>query len=220
VVQSSAVDLSNIKINGQPLTDQQKFSFEHSPMFQYGGSSMTLYLKGDRARIESPAFTIISDNVAKTTTNLDTTNKTYWVTPLSDAAAAQLLKRYQINVQDLGTTQQILGYDCHGYDVTITEPHMTMDIKLWTAQGLYHLPQGSAVGNPWLDAYKEKVSGFPLKTVVTMSNPIFGLATTTTEVQSISKAPLPDSLFAPPADYKQVAPPSLPPSFKSPLSAQ
>lgn len=207
-VETTKIDLSQMTINGQPLTDQQLDVIKSMPMFKNGGMQATLYVKGTRTRIETPMAVAITDSVAKTVTTLNPADKTYFVQPVPDAHSNPMISKAKVTVNDLNTTKKILGYTCHGFQLTMNIGLGVFDATLWAAPDVGPLPTGVSTGNPQLDTIMGKVNGFPLEMDGAISSDMFGKAGMSYLVASIATDPLPDTLFAPPADFTKVDAPA------------
>lgn len=109
-----------------------------------------------------------------------------------------------------GEKEKILGYDCAKY--VVTSKHGTTDLWLTEQLGSFTAmtpPPGpgggpAAGGGAALPAWAKALEGksfFPMRIV---SHGQAGAEETRMEVESVEPQSLPDSLFAPPADYRKL----------------
>lgn len=128
----------------------------------------------------------------------------YMTIPIQEAEAAAQQRAAHGQLEKTGQTDKILGYVCELF--TLKENGKTTE--LWLADGLGSF-MGLGGGNPfggrptpktaWEQALAGK-TGFPLRVIERAAG---GKENSRMEVTKIDPSPLPDSLFAPPADYQR-----------------
>ena len=156
--------------------------------------------------------------------------KMYMVMPMKGAVnrAAEAAGTHDAKVVKTGETETILGYLCEKY--VTTEKNDTVEMwvtdKLGTFMGMSAQGGGSPMGGmfggggrgkrsgggaSWEEAIKGKEGFFPLRVVGKNAK---GKETFRMEAKSVEPGSLPDSLFAPPADYQKFQMPSLGDMFR------
>ncbi len=156
--------------------------------------------------------------------------KMYMLMPMKGAVnrAAETAGSHDAKVVKTGETETILGYLCEKY--ITTEKNETVEMwvtdKLGTFMGMSAQGGGSPMsgmfggggrgkrggaGAGWEEAIKGKEGFFPLRVVGKNAK---GKETFRMEAKSIEPGSLPDSLFAPPADFQKFQMPNLGDMFR------
>ena len=197
-------------------------------------SSVTMFYKGNKTRTEAGDRVTIFDgervlllNPAKKTYQAIPKNAG---ADMANPMMAMMDIKASVDVKATGKTQTIQGKQAKQYVMTMTMklgmkqgaegeapelPSFTTRTELWTAEfpGVALSPSmakqnmpGGIASMPFVKDMTEKlktIKGIPLLT--TMNQEIMGKKMNMIlKTVSLSEAPLPDSLFAPPAGYKQV----------------
>ncbi|HVU33065.1 MAG TPA: DUF4412 domain-containing protein [Opitutaceae bacterium] len=201
-------------------------AFEGKVTMQMTGSRgrsmpMTFSVKPGFTRIDMSAHDhtvgVIIDQAKRETTILMPQQKMYMVRPMpaEDASApAQGGSGGNVSVEKTGVHEKILGYDTTKYIAKTSEgtTELWVTDELGTFMGL-----GNGGGNPmagafggrqpaqggghaWEGAFRGK-NMFPLRVTTTNAQ---GTETFRMEATSVEKVSLPDSVFAPPADYRKL----------------
>lgn len=170
---------------------------------------MTFNLKSGLARIDvetgGHSFSAIMDSAKQQMTMLMPEQHMYMVRPMPKPAPTTDNKKAEdVGIEKTDEHAKILGYDTTKY--VAKTPQGTTEIwvtdQLGTFPGIN--PGPGRPGRParqqaWEEAFRGK-DAFPLRVVGTSAE---GKETNRMEVTSIEKVSLPDSLFAPPADYQE-----------------
>jgi hypothetical protein len=182
-----------------------------SPDSKGGPQSMDMSIKEGYMRMDFSSSrgsgAMITDLKNRQIIMLMTQQKMYMVRPIpqpdQQGAAPQPRAQQQASLQKTGVTETILGYECTKYIVT-GEKGTT---ELWVTDQLgtfFGLAHGGGPGSrpqapqEWESALKGG-NFFPMR-VVTSEN---GREKFRLEVTSVEKTSLPDSVFAPPDDYRK-----------------
>lgn len=198
-----------------PATAQ---SFEGRVVFRMTAEGksqdMRFALKNGRSRIEisnqQGMGAMIMDPAKREQIVLLDQQKMYLAMAMPDVAATtnNTGKNEETTLTKTGETEKILGYTAEKYLAT----HKNTTTELWLAEGLGHFtafgagnPMASGRGGPptpqgWERALAHK-GLFPLRVITrdAAKKELFKL-----EATSVEKQALPDSLFAPPADYRKL----------------
>jgi hypothetical protein len=183
-------------------------------------------MKGDKVRMDTNArgqtMGMIMDLTKQEMTILMPEQNMYMVMSMKKAVD-QAMEKAGANTADVevtGKTETILGYKCSQILVkdkgTVTEA--------WVAEGLGSFMgmapggggggmfgRGKPANSPkWEEVLKNK-GGFPLRVI---SRDASGKQVSKMEATKIEPGSLPDSLFAPPADYQKFAMPDMGGMFK------
>lgn len=172
----------------------------------------TIYVKGNKARfdLKNPGTYMILDLTAKKFYMVNTEKKEVAEGP-SDFIRNSGAMMNQMGKTDTklteGTTKVIAGYKCKEFHLTSNSQMMNLDSTIWMTQD---------VDTKELDPYKEvmqesfksilgadlaKLQGLTVASQSKMT--MMGkTVNTSTELQSLSRKTIPDSVFAIPADYK------------------
>jgi Domain of unknown function (DUF4412) len=185
-----------------------------------GGSDMTIKVKGDKARIDvSPKFTTIIDSKTGEIVNLMNDRKTVMrISADKMRAAADMIGKFNANATNpekgkltpTGKKEKVAGYDVEEYVYAMPDFKATY----WIAP---NYPDSAAIlkelqslnsdlwqtNNLRLPDYRD-FPGLPVKTIVST-----GDSTVTTTVVSVSKAPLDESEFSVPKDFKEMKIPEM-----------
>ena len=199
-----------LKITGQDMPSKR--SGGDSPMF------ITQFLKGGLMRMEMEMDggkvmgAQIIDPVKREMTMMMPEQKMYMVMkmPAGQPTATSAAPQSDVDFVRTGVTEKILGYKCE----KIIIKHKNGEAEVWGAEGLGTYKSMSAGGPMGRRAPKSAWEGvlaehgfFPLRMI---SRDKSGKEQMRMEVVSVDKQSLPDSMFAPPADYEKFAMPSIP----------
>ena len=208
VVQTTHLDNPQLKAYEETMTPQQKAQMAHSgnPLFQSGPQQTTLYTQGAKTRLDIGFVTYLVDSAAHQTSAINRRTHTYTVQSYHAPATAGA----QVTVKDTKQTKVIAGHLCRHYLTTATlasQPGTLIQGDIWAASDI---PQPSALtaGSGPLAALQSqfsKIKGYPLKSSLVVTGSPLGNTTVQTSVVSVSKAPLPSSLFTVPAGYTKSA---------------
>jgi hypothetical protein len=208
IVQTTQFDSPQLKAYEETMTPQQKAAMAKSgnPLFQSGPQQTTLYEQGARTRIDVGFMTYLVDSATHQTSAVNRRNHTYTVQAYRAPAAGA----GQVTVKDTKQTKLIAGHLCRHYFTTAmlaSQPGTVIQGDIWAASDI---PQPSALtaGSGPLAALQSqfrKIKGYPLKSTLTVTGSPLGNTTVQTSVVSVSKAPLPSSIFAVPAGYAKAA---------------
>jgi hypothetical protein len=187
------------------------------PIMGQPGKDMTLtqYYKGPKSRIDiSPTSYMIIDTAEGKMYTVDTTKKT--VTVMSREMLAKTVEMgmsmmggSNFNVNKTGKTQTINGYKCEEY--TVTSPNMNIDAWVTQDVDIKELEAFRGFGQDLIGKAMASLPGLSIKSeskINLMGQEITG----NSEVTSVTKDPVPASMFVIPADYqvKEMAMPKIP----------
>lgn len=184
-------------------------------------SAMTIRIKGDKARMETtPQISTIIDSRTGDVVNLmHDSHKVVRVSGDRAKAMAEMATKLASKgaettvapkLAPTGRKEKIAGYDAEEY--VAESPHYTAHYWVSTTypdaaalmQQLQAItPRSWTAGNASLPDYRD-LPGFPLRTEISM-----GGKQIVSTLKSISREPLPDTLFVAPADYKEMKLPDL-----------
>jgi hypothetical protein len=192
------------------------------------GSTSTTYIGENKLRtVEGDTETIV-DYASGEITFLDTKKKTYWTTTPAqlEAQFAELSKALEglpmvdklfgaageVEVQKLGTTQQVAGYTCSDYRISMGDAYVfqlcaTPDLKppldVHTARRVMFASMGPMAGKMGrLFDEMSKIEGLALVSDFTMT--LMGRTITTrTRATEVQVGPIPASTFEIPAGFKK-----------------
>jgi hypothetical protein len=192
------------------------------------GSTSTTYMGKDKLRtVEGDSDTIVDYQTGELTF-IDTKKKSYWVTTPQQLEAKftelnELLKNMpmvdqifgkasEVEVKNLGTTQQVAGYTCDDYRIAMGDAYVfqlcaASDLKVPTdvhaARRVMFANMGPMAGRIGkLFDEMSKIEGLPL--VSSFSMTMMGRTMSTeTRATEVKLGPIPDSTFAIPAGFKQ-----------------
>ncbi len=209
VVQTTRIDNPQLKAYEETMTPQQKAQMAHSgnPLFQSGPQQTTVYVHGTQTRADIGSLTYLIDGAAHKTTTLNRRNHTYSVQPYHALAAGSGTK---VVVKATGQTKTIAGHLTRRYLLTTTlasQPGTVIQGDIYAAPDVPQPPLLSTGAGPFavLQSQFRKVKGYPLSSILTITGSPLGNTTVATSVVSVSKAPLPASLFSVPAGYTKAA---------------
>jgi len=173
---------------------------------------MQYSIKGDKIRMELPGkqgMAMIMDSSKKEMTTIMDAQKMYMTMKMPDSAIQTMEKKAEnVTLEKTSETEKILGYTATKYISTSADGKT----ELWLAEGLGSFmsmnPQNPMAGGrgasaPQPQAWERALAGkdlFPLR-VVGMKN---GKESFRMEVTAIDKQSLPDALFVPPAEYRDM----------------
>ncbi|MBU0715358.1 MAG: DUF4412 domain-containing protein [Verrucomicrobia bacterium] len=185
------------------------------------GSTMTMKMKGQKARIDfsDKLISSIVDLKSKKLFFLDHKQKQVMVMPLEFMQSMLALSAPETAtgqdksvIQKTGKVQAINGYTCEEY---AGSSGGGTTIRCWIANAsdasemepfrVYAQDAFKATSFGGLAAMKGLIVRSE-STVLTKDKPV----TSRTELQSLSKAPISDAVFSPPADYTVMGMPALP----------
>ena len=208
VVQSSRIDNPQLKAYEDTMTPQQKAQMAHSgnPLFQSGPQQTTLYVQGVHTRLDIGAITYLVNSASRQTDVINRRTRTYSAQPYRAPAAGQI----SVTVKDTKQSKLIGGHLCRHYLTTATlasQPGTVIQGDIWAATDIPQPQALSAGSGPFaaLQSQFRKIKGFPLNSSLTVTGSPLGNTTVRTSLVSVSKAPLPASLFAVPSGYTKSA---------------
>ena len=203
------------------LTVVQNLEASAMPTESGKGSTMTMKIKGQKARIDFSGMPVSSiiDLKSKKLFFLDHKQKQVMVMPLEFIQSMLALSTPGANagqdksaIQKTGKVQTINGYTCEEYAGASGDG---MTIRCWIANAseasemepfrVYAQDAFKATSFGGLAAMKGLIVRSE-STVLTNAKPV----TSRTELQSLSKAPIADAVFSLPADYTVMGMPALP----------
>lgn len=169
-------------------------------------------IKGSKLRIEMPGQKgggMIMDPAKREMIMMMDEQKMYMTMTLPEAAVEAATKKAdEVQLQKTSETEKILGYTATKYIVTDKNGSTT---DMWLAEGLGTFmsfnqgnPMGGKPNNANAQAWERALAGkelFPLRVV---GKDKAAKETFRMEVTGIEKKSLPDSFFAPPADYQKL----------------
>ncbi len=183
--------------------------------------TMTLKTKGTMLRMDlNPQMSMLVDSSSGEMKTLMHDQKMFMSMNMDTIksmmpAAAKKAPTEKPLLKALGNHQKINGYDTEEYLFTQGE----VVSHLWIAKDFPHYEafiqamdamRKGPIGqmSPQLQMDMSELPGLPLKSVVEMNGKLTGTST----MKTIEEKDLPASDFAPPADYKPLTMPTLPPS--------
>ncbi|HVS14888.1 MAG TPA: DUF4412 domain-containing protein [Thermoanaerobaculia bacterium] len=199
-----------------------------SSMGKASASTSTTYMGKNKLRTVEGDTEVMVDYTTGEMTFLDTKKKTYWTTSPAELEAkfAELSQALEgmpmmdkifgtageVEVTELGTTQQVAGYTCRDYRISMGDAYVfelcaTRDLKppadVHAARRLMFANMGPMAGKIGkLFDEMSKIEGLPLVSDFTMS--LMGRTMTTeTRATAVEVGPIPDERFAIPAGFKQ-----------------
>ena len=173
--------------------------------------ALSYQMKGGKIRVEMPGQNamggMIMDPAKRETTVIMDAQKMYMTMAMPEVAAtAAGGKNENVKFEKTGEKETILGYSAEKYRVVDGDT----TTEMWLAEGLGTFMMANA-GNPMAGGrggapapkgWERALAGkelFPLRVVGKNRG---GKETFRMDVTAIEKKSLPDSMFAPPADYK------------------
>ena len=211
VVQSTTIKNPQLTAMMQSLTPAQRANAAKmgaGAFFGGGAITSTIYSHGSKTRVDvGPQSTIVDMGAHKIIT-INRMTHTYSTAPYSPNGMAG---QVQASVRDTGQTKVILGHPARHYFMSMSSPQMQgarIAGDIWSAQDL---PQPAAAafaaGGPAaaLQSQFRKIKGMPLLVNMNISGSPIGATTVRAVTKSISRNPLPASLFTVPAGYKLTA---------------
>lgn len=179
-------------------------------------STMTMQIKGKKARVGDNASDnyVIIDLAANKMYTVSNAKKEVMSMSLDVASKASGMlgqlansKDQKSNLENVGTTKVINGYKCDQYHLTTSGGMMNIDANYWVTKDVdaaeYAPFREYSMGVMKMMNMEPlaKMEGLPIRSESKMS--MMGQnIDVTSEVQSISKAPIADTTFAIPAGYK------------------
>ena len=208
VVQTTSVDSPQLKAYMETMTPAERAQMAKSenPLFQTGPRQTVLSVQGSRTRLDLGNMTFLTDTAARRIETINRGTRTYSVQPYRAPATGQIA----VTVKDTGQTKVIAGHLCHHYLSTATlasQPGSVIQGDIWAAADIPQPAAFSTGSGPFsvLQSLFRKIKGFPLKSALTLTGSPLGNTTFITNIVSVSKAPLPASLFAVPVGYTKTA---------------
>ena len=207
VVQTTKIDNPQLKAYMETMTPEQRANMAHSGGMMAGmlPSQTTVYFSGSHARADVGTTTLLFDAATHQTITLNRTSHTYASRPYKAPSASG----FQATVKPTGQTKVIQGHLARHYTLSATSaslPGTIIQGDIWAAQDL-PTPPALSRGGPFaiMQMLLNKVKGYPLIANVVATGSPMGNTTVQSKVTSVSKAPLPASLFAIPAGYVKAA---------------
>jgi hypothetical protein len=198
VVNKSVFDYSKMRINGQPVSQDQIKMIQGS-LAGAGVGNTTSYYSGKRAKISTTGSTVLLDLSSNQMTILMAATKTYMTMPMNGGMFSNYTQGMQSSIKDLGQTKTILGHTAHLMKYYAKNALMTISGYVWVAPDLTEADSFQKMSQSNLTGLK----GLAMKASVEVSSPsMFGALSTKTEVTSLSTDPVPTSTFDMPSDYK------------------
>ena len=215
VVQNTTVKNPQLAAMMQSMAPQQRAMVARSgagAFFGGGPLTTTLYSQGSKTRVDLGPQSTIVDTATHKLILLNRMTHTYTTRAYSPSAVAS---QVQATVKDTGQTRAILGHPARRYLLSMSSAqmqggHIAGDV--WSAQDLPQPPAAAFSGGPAaaLQGQFRKIKGMPLIVNMVVTGSPVGDTTIRSVTQSVSRAPLPSSLFAIPAGYKRTASPAMP----------
>ena len=209
VVQTTQLDNPQLKAYEETMTPQQKAAMMKSgnPLFQSGPQQTAVYVSGPHTRLDIGPVTYLVDAADKRIDVLNRSTHTYTVQPYRVPAAAG---GAQVTVKDTKQTKMIAGHLCRRYLTTATlasQPGTLIQGDIWAAPDIPQPPALTSGAGPLaaLQSQFRKIKGYPLRSSLTVTGSPLGNTTVKTSVVSVSKSPLPSSLFLVPQGYTKAA---------------
>ena len=206
VVQTTRIDSPQLKAYMDTMTPQQRAQMARSenPLLHAGPQQTTVYVQGSRTRADIGTMTYLVNGVTHQTIILNRRNHTYATRPYR--APANPAGQTTATVKDTGQTRVIAGHPARRYTMTASlaaQPGTVLQGEVWAAQDIPAPSLLNTGGGPLaaLQSQFKKIKGYPLRTNLAITGSPLGNTTVSSSVVSVSKAPLPASLFAVPAGY-------------------
>ncbi|MGI4791742.1 MAG: DUF4412 domain-containing protein [Janthinobacterium lividum] len=209
VVQTTSIDSPQLKAYEETMTPQQKASMAKSgnPLFQNGPQQTTVYEHGRQIRTDIGSTSYLINSATRQTITLNRRIRNYTTQPYRTPPTTG---QGTVNVKDTGQTKTFAGHLARHYLLTATlaaQPGTLIQGDIWAASDIPQPTMLSTGSGPFavLQSLFHKIKGYPLKSTLTVTGSPLGNTTVTTNVVSVSKSPLPDSLFSIPAGYTKSA---------------
>jgi hypothetical protein len=209
VVQTTRIDNPQLKAYEETMTPQQKAAMAHSgnPLFQSGPQITTVYVHGPQTRADIGFISYLVNSATHQATVLNRRKHTYTTQAYQVPSGAG---QGTATVKDLRQTKTIAGNLAHRYHLTATlasQPGTLIQGDIWAASNIAQPSLLSTGSGPFamLQSQFRKIKGYPLKSMLTVTGSPLGSTTVTTNVVSVSKTPLPASLFSIPTGYTKEA---------------
>lgn len=177
-------------------------------------SAMTMRIKGKKARVDDTGAgtSIIVDLAAGKLYRIESSKKEVMVMSLDMAAQAsnmlgQMTQNQKSTLEKGAASKEINGYKCDEYHISTTGGMINLDATYWVTKDVdsseYAPFREYSMGVMKMMNMEDlaKLDGIPIRSQTKM-NMMGQNIDVTNEVQSISKDPIADSIFAIPADYK------------------
>ena len=211
VVQTTQVDSPQLKAYLETMTPQQRAMMAHSgnPLLRGGPQQTVIFVHGGQTRADIGTMSYVVNSATHQTTVLNRRSRTYSSRPYK-ALGAGAPGQMQATVKDTGQTKIVAGHPARRYLMTATVPSQPGTIirgDIWAALDIPQPAQLSTESGPFaaLQSQFRKVKGYPLKTSLAITGSPMGDTTVNSSVVSISKAPLPASVFAIPSGYTKAS---------------
>ena len=209
VVQTTRIDSPQLKAYEETMTPEQRAAMAKSgnPLFQTGPQITTVYVHGPQTRADIGGVSYLVNGATHLTTVINRRSRTYTTQPYHVPSSAG---QGTATVKDTGQTKLIAGHPAHRYLLTATlasQPGTIIQGDIWAASDVPQPALLSTGAGPFavLQSQFRKIKGYPLKSTLAVTGSPLGSTTVITNVVSVSKAPLPASLFAIPAGYTKSA---------------
>ena len=155
-----------------------------------GGINVVTYFKGNKSRTElksdmtGSSISIIDNDLKKglALMNNPMMGKSYTEMDLSKASE----NADKVTVEELGYGKEILGYKCKTYKITVSDENVSMQVMMYVTEDLKVAIDHSQ--------YANKIEGFPLYTIITMSQ-MGANVTVTMEASEVVAEDVSDDLF-------------------------
>ncbi len=206
VVQTTQVDSPQLDAYMQTMTPQQRAQMAHSGSLLGGGPQQsTIFVHGTQTRADIGGMTYLVNSATHQTVVLNRRRHTYITRPYQ-APGAGGASQIQATVKATGQTKMVAGHPARRYTMTATVPSQPGTIirgDIWAALDVPQPAQIATGSGPFaaIQSQFRKVKGYPLKTSLAVTGSPMGDTTINSSVVSVSKAPLPASVFAIPAGY-------------------
>ena len=207
VTQTTQIDNPQLKAYMETMTPQQRAAMSRGGGMMAGlmPSKTIVYFSGKKTRADIGQRSVLFDGATRKIVTLNRATHTY-ATQLYKAPGAG---QFQATVKPVGGVKTIQGHPARHYLLTATSaslPGTIIQGDIWAAQDLPSPPSLSG-GGPFAatQSFLSKVKGYPLIASIVATGSPMGNTTFKSIVTSVSKAPLPASVFAIPAGYKKAA---------------
>ena len=207
VTQRTTIQNPQLSAMIQSMSPAERAQMAQTGGFFSGGPvTVVIYLHGDEARVDLGAQSTVINLGTHKMFSLDRKAHTYTVSTYTPQAGPAV----QATVHDTGPSQVILGHRTRRYQVAVTAPsleggRLTGDV--WSAPDLPALPTAFFAGGPAaaLQSLFHSIKGLPLKINALLTGTSLGNTAIQSSALSLSKNPLPLSVFQVPHGYRRMA---------------
>jgi len=211
VVQTTQIDNPQLDAYMETMTPEQRAAMAHTsnPLLRVGPQQTVVYVRGPQTRADMGGNTYLVNAATHKTEVLYRASRTYTTRPYQ-APPSGAASPVQATVKDSGQTKMIAGHLARRYFITATmasQPGTIIRGEIWAALDLPRPAQSATGMGPFtmIQSVFKNVKGYPLRTSLAVTGSPMGDTTIVSNVVSISKSPLPASVFAIPAGYKKSA---------------